>query len=112
MGKLNKNKEDKSKDEEEDDEEDGGVVFTDNASVSKRLSTNPLNDPTQGGGASTAELRQAHETIEQLQSEVKELKKKVQANALKGYGGSSSKKVKKGNKTKKKLFAESSTART
>jgi hypothetical protein len=112
-GGNGKGKELSEKDEGEQDgfdEDDSGVVFSDNSILSggnKRPSMNPLVSSDGGaGGSSAVELHQAHETIEQLQSEVKELKKKVQANVLKGYSGTgSSKKAKKGVKTKKNFNA-------
>jgi FtsZ-binding cell division protein ZapB len=58
------------------------------------------------GGASASDLKQAHETIMQLQSELKDLKKKVQTQTLKGYNSSKKNMGNKSSKLKsKKTFA-------
>jgi len=56
------------------------------------------------GGASATDLKQAHQTIQQLQNELKDLKKKVQTQTLKGYN-SSKKNMGKKKTTAKKTFA-------
>ena len=56
--------------------------------------------------ASASDLKQAHETIMQLQSELKDLKKKVQTQTLKGYNSSKKNMGNKSSKLKsKKTFA-------
>jgi hypothetical protein len=83
--------------EEEEEEDDGAMVFADNAILAKNGTQNPLAGPEAGkGGASAKELSDAMESIQQLQSEVKDLKKKLQANALQSYNSGSSKKVRGG----------------
>jgi hypothetical protein len=81
------------------------IEFNTNALLSKRASTNPV--ASKAGQDAMRELGTAHETIEQLQSEVRELKKKMQAASLKGYTGTSSrKKVKNSTRKMKKTFSQ------
>jgi hypothetical protein len=75
---------------EDEDEDDGTITFSDNAIMKGTQQGNPL---TAGdSGASSQELNEALDTIQQLQSEVLELKKKVQAMSLKSFSSSTKKK--------------------
>merc|ERR1711998_457946 len=56
------------------------------------------------GTASATDLAEAHRTIQQLQGELKDLKKKVQTQTLKGYN-SSKKGMSKKKLTSKKTFS-------
>lgn len=73
--------------------QDDEIEFSSNM-LHKRMSSNPVAE--KAGQDAMRELGTAHETIEQLQSEVRELKKKMQAASLKGYTGSASSGRKKG----------------
>jgi len=83
------------------------IEFSSNM-LHKRMSTNPVVE--KAGQDAMRELGTAHETIEQLQSEVRELKKKMQAASLKGYtgGASSGRKKVRGASTRKmkKTFSQ------
>merc|ERR1712100_21814 len=85
--------------------QDDEIEFSSNM-LHKRMSSNPVAE--KAGQDAMRELGTAHETIEQLQSEVRELKKKMQAASLKGYTGNSSRKKVRGQSTRKmkKTFSQ------
>jgi len=98
------------KEEERDGMERHGseIEFSTNTLLGKRTSVNPVAQ--KAGEDAMRELGTAHETIEQLQSEVRELKKKMQAASLKGYtggnAGSRKKVTKTSNRKMKKTFGQ------
>merc|ERR1712054_576923 len=67
------------------------IEFSANLMHLKRASANPVAE--KAGQDALRELDRSQQTIEQLQAEVRELKKKIQAQNLKGFHSAASGKV-------------------